>query len=104
MPDATARAPRSPAATTASYAKPTFEAAGGPNLRVIIFALVVLVPVALLGYVYWQATVSGGVRELPDGYKSVDLRQMVSFPFDDRTGTTDDVPELYRSLDGQKVQ
>ena len=78
-------------------------ASGGAGLRILLFALIVLVPVVALGYVYWDFQRSGGIKELPDGYKLVDLKAMSTFEFDQENGTIDQVPEIYRNLDGQKV-
>ncbi len=76
---------------------------GGAALRIILFALIVMVPVGALGYVYWDFQRSGGIKELPDGYKLVDLKAMSTFEFDQENGQLEDVPEVYRNLDGQKV-
>ena len=77
--------------------------AGGGWARMALFALVVLVPVAALGYVYYDFKATGGIRETDQGVKVVDLKAMSDFPFDQENGTIDDVPPLYRGLDGQKV-
>ena len=74
MSDAT---PTAQPAPTPNYSNaPTFDAGGGPNLKIILFALVVLIPIAMVGYVYWSSASAGGIRELPDGYKLVDLKAM----------------------------
>ena len=109
MSDATPTTPaqssaQSPAPTPNYSTAPAFDAGGGPNLKIILFALVVLIPIALVGYVYYTSLATGQIRELPDGYKLVNLKAMSTFPFDQRTGTAADIPEPYRALDGQKVQ
>lgn len=91
-------------ATSAARPAPAFQASEGFNFRILLFALVVLVPVLALGWIYWQNASSGGIRDLPDGYKLVDFKSMVTFNFDQATGTAADIPEQYRALDGQKVQ
>jgi hypothetical protein len=73
------------------------------NFRMVAFGLIVA---ALLGFpIYWYLSVAltGGIRERGDGWKEVDLMAMVTFPFDQKFGTIDDVPPKYRALDGQKV-
>lgn len=83
--------------------KPAGVVGAGPNLRIVLFALIILVPVAALGYVYWDFQRSGGIQQLPDGYKLVDLKAMSTFVFDQENGTIEDIPEMWRNLDGQKV-
>ncbi len=72
-------------------------------MRGLLFAAVLLVPVLALGWVFIDASRTGGVYERPDGVKFVNLQQMVTFPFDQRDGTVEQVPETYRQLDGERV-
>lgn len=73
------------------------------NVRMIVFASVFLVIFGTLAYVYLDTTLTHGVRERSDGYVEVDLKSMSTFAFDQQVGTVDDVPEVYRKLDGKKV-
>ena len=73
------------------------------NLRVVLFTAVVLVPVLALGYVYFQAAFSSGIKATDEGYLWVDLQKMSSFSFDQRNGTIEQVPEQWRALDGKQV-
>ena len=89
--------------TTHAPTAPARPKTGGGGLRIALFALIVLAPVAVLGYVYYDFQRTGGIQEMADGYKLVDLRAMSTFPMDQRDGTIDDVPPIYRALDGEKV-
>src|SRR4051812_46583827 len=72
------------------------------NWRIIIF---VAVFVALLGwplYTFLDASISGGIKNHGDYYE-VDLKAMSSFPFDQKDGRIDDVPQQWRELNGKTV-
>ena len=73
------------------------------NVRMIVFAAVVLAILAFPVYWYLSVAMTGGIRDAGNGYKEVDLKAMSDFPFDQKYGTIDDVPPSYRALDGQKV-
>jgi hypothetical protein len=73
------------------------------NVRMIVFAAVVLLLVGYPVYVYVESMVTHGVRDVGNGYKQVDLKAMSSFPFDQSNGTIDDIPQIWRDLDGKKV-
>ncbi|MGB7157475.1 MAG: DUF3299 domain-containing protein [Tepidisphaeraceae bacterium] len=73
------------------------------NIRMVLFALVLLALVGIPTYIYLDIALTGGIRDAGNGYKMVDLYSMVTFPFDQKYGTIDDVPPKYRALDGQKV-
>ncbi len=89
--------------TPASPSTEKVDRTGGLSGRAILFALVLLVPVVALGYVFYDVSTTGGIKQLPNGYKFVELQAMSTFSFDQKDGTVDDVPERYRELDGQKV-
>src|SRR5262245_4241369 len=72
-------------------------------LRMIVFIGVVLLLIGYPVYVYVDSVASGGVKELGNGVKEVDLKAMSNFTFDQQRGTIDDVPAKWRSLDGAKV-
>ena len=73
------------------------------NVRMIVFAAVVLAILAFPVYWYLSVAMTGGIRDAGNGYKEVDLKAMSDFPFDQKYGTIEDVPPIYRALDGQKV-
>lgn len=72
------------------------------NPRILILAAVVLVPVGWMAYTFTELSLSGGIETVGD-YKQVDLKSMGNFPFNEATGTLNDVPKLYADLDGKKV-
>ena len=72
------------------------------NLRVLVLAGVVLLPIGWMTYTFIVLTIGQGIEQVGD-YKQVDLKAMGNFPFNDRTDGPDQVPEVYRQLDGQKV-
>lgn len=74
----------------------------GVPLRLLVLAGLLLAPIAWMTYTYISLTVSQGIEQVGE-YKKVDLKAMGNFSFDDRGGTVEDVPEVYRALDGQKV-
>jgi hypothetical protein len=73
------------------------------NFRMIIFAAVVLVLVGFPVYVYLESAITGGIKDVGNGFKEVDLKAMSNFPFDQNRGTIEDIPKKWRELDGQKV-
>lgn len=73
------------------------------NFRIVLFAGIVLIPLGVLTYLYLSVALTEGIRQRSDGWTEVDLMAMVSFPFDQKYGTIDDVPPKYRELDGKKV-
>src|SRR5438132_827535 len=73
------------------------------NIRMVAFGLIVLVLVGVPLYWYLSVALTGGIRDAGNGYKDVDLYSMVTFPFDQKYGTLEDVPLKYRDLNGKKV-
>ena len=73
------------------------------NFRMIIFAAVVGLLVGFPVYVYLESAITGGIKNVGNGFKEVDLKAMSSFPFDQSHGTIEDIPKKWRDLDGQKV-
>jgi hypothetical protein len=73
------------------------------NFRMVAFGLFVLLLVGFPVYWYLSVALTGGIRDAGNGYKEVDLMAMVSFPFDQKYGSIEDVPPKYRALNGQKV-
>lgn len=73
------------------------------NVRVILFVLVIGAIAGAPLYVYLKSTLTKGITAGPDGYLTVDLKAMSTFPFDQNYGRLEDVPAQYRALDGKKV-
>ncbi|MBV8780190.1 MAG: hypothetical protein JO353_02225, partial [Phycisphaerae bacterium] len=53
--------------------------------------------------VYLNSVITGGIQDVGNGVKQVDLKAMSSFPLDQANGQLTDIPEKWRALDGQKV-
>ena len=85
--------------TTSSYKEPLSRRI---NLRMIIFAGVLLVLIGFPIYTYIDSAVHGGVKNAGD-HVEVDLKAMGNFPFDPVNGTVNDIPSKYRALDGKRV-
>ena len=67
--------------------------------------VVVALVLALVGYalkVTYESVIQGGVVSAGDHFR-VELKQMSNFEMDQTLGTTADVPERFRDLDGKKV-
>jgi hypothetical protein len=73
------------------------------NVRMIIFAVVVLFLLGWPIYIFVNASITHGIYN-HGSYKEVDLKAMGNFEFDPIGGSLKDVPPQYRALDGQKVQ
>lgn len=73
------------------------------NVRMIVFTVVMLLLIGYPTYNYLDVALTGGVKDLGNGYKQVDLKAMSTFPFDQKNGKLEDVPSQWRALDGQKV-
>ena len=73
------------------------------NLRILLFAALLLVPIGVIGYIAFDAGRSGGVRDRGDAVE-VNLKSLSTFPFDQRNGRLEDVPEKWRDLDGKTVE
>lgn len=69
----------------------------------IVFALLVVGIIGGVLYVYLDSYFSGGIKDIGNGFKQVDLKAMSTFSFDQQNGTIDNVPQKWRALDGQKV-
>ena len=73
------------------------------NLRVIVFAAVILGLVGWPIYTFVKQALTHGIEDY-GSYKKVDLKAMGNFLIDNyATATLNDVPKQYRELDGQKV-
>jgi hypothetical protein len=73
------------------------------NARMLIFGLVMLLPIGYIVYDFLEEVITGGIKDIGNGYKLVDLKAMSNFPLDQVAGTQQDVPQKWRDLDGKKV-
>jgi hypothetical protein len=73
------------------------------NMRMIVFAVVLLLPIGFIVYDFVDFAITGGVKDVGGGFKQVDLKAMSSFPLDQVNGRLEDIPKKWRDLDGQKV-
>ena len=74
------------------------------NLRVIVFAAVILGLVGWPIYTFVKQALTHGIEDY-GSYKKVDLKAMGNFLIDNyATATLNDVPKQYRELDGQKIE
>lgn len=73
------------------------------NLRLIVFAGIVLFLIGVPSYIFVREKITGGIRDLGNGLMQVDLKAMSTFNFDQEKGTINDVPPQWRALDGKKV-
>jgi len=81
----------------------TFKPArSGVNVRLIMFIAVVSAPFVWMAYAGTRYLFNGGIEDKGE-YKLVDLKALGNFNFDGANGSTNDVPAIYRKLDGQKV-
>lgn len=72
------------------------------NFRILFFAAFVALMIGYPAYIYLDSRLTGGIKER-NGVKLVDLKSMSSFVFDQVNGRLEDVPEKWRSLNGQRV-
>jgi hypothetical protein len=73
------------------------------NVRIVVFTIVFGVLIGAPLYIYLDQALSHGVKQRADGVVEVNLKSMSVFPFDQNYGKIEDVPEIYRALDGKKV-
>ncbi len=74
------------------------------NVRMIVFCALVALVVGLPTYIFVHEKLTGGIVDLGNGVKQVDLKAMSNFSFNQKNGTINDVPPQWRALNGQKVQ
>ena len=88
------------------YASPATRRAKRRNWSMIIrVGLVGALVLALIGYalkVTYESVIQGGVVASGNHF-NVELKQMSNFEMDQYNGTTADVPQRYRELDGKDV-
>src|SRR5580704_19652633 len=90
-------------ATIPTPTKPRMRITQRINFRMIAVAAVVLFLVGYPIYTYLDESITGGVHNVGNGMKAVDLKALGNFPFDENVSTINDVPQKWRGLDGQKV-
>ncbi len=73
------------------------------NLRIVVFALVMLAVIGYPIYLFVKEDITGGIIDR-GSYKEVNLQAMSVFPFDQQNGRLEDIPQKWRELDGKKVQ
>ena len=83
--------------------KPRMRLTQRINFRMIAVAAVVLFLVGYPIFTYLDETITGGVHNVGNGMKAVDLKALGNFPFDEKASTIKDIPDKWRALDGQKV-
>jgi len=81
----------------------TTPAKQGFNFRLILFIAVVGLPLLGVTWLMVRGLLNKGITWHGD-YAEVDLKALGNFPFNANVGTTADVPERWRALDGKKVQ
>ncbi len=72
------------------------------NMRLVVFAVVMLAVIGYPIYLFVDEAISGGIHDR-GGYKEVNLQAMSTFSFDQQNGTLDQVPQKWRDLNGQQV-
>jgi hypothetical protein len=72
------------------------------NFRLITLAALIFLLVGYPVYLYVDAAVNHGVDRIGN-LNVVDLKSLGNFPFNDASGGINDVPAIYRALDGKKV-
>lgn len=72
------------------------------NLRIIIFAVIMLGIVGLPFGLWLYSEINGGVIN-HGSYAEVDLKAMSLFDMDQENATLEDIPKQWRDLDGRKV-
>lgn len=87
-------------ASTSNYKVPLSERI---NIRMIIFASVVLLLIGTPVYIYLDSVLSGGIHH-EGNLDVVDLKAMSNFPFDQVNGTIEDIPKQWRDLNGKRIQ
>ncbi len=73
------------------------------NARMLIFGLVMLMPIGYIVYDFLDSVITGGIKDIGNGFKLVDLKAMSNFPLNQINGKQEDIPQKWRDLDGQKV-
>jgi len=73
------------------------------NWRMIAFLAVISSPFLYILYIFLSQTLNHGVTYRGD-YAEVDLKALGNFPFNQETGTLEDIPAHFRELNGKKVR
>jgi hypothetical protein len=72
------------------------------NIRMLVFAGIVLFLLGWPVYTFLSESLTGGIHNR-GAYSEVDLKAMGQFDFDPNGGQISDVPPKYRALDGKKI-
>ncbi len=72
------------------------------NWRIIIFTAVVVSIIGGIFGMWLNEVITGGIHN-HGAFKEVDLKAMSTFDMDQQNATMDDIPQKWRSLEGQKV-
>ena len=72
------------------------------NLRMVILAAVILVPLGWMATIGVQQYWTGGIVARGE-YLEVDLKALGKFSFSETEGAITDVPKIYAELDGKKL-
>jgi hypothetical protein len=73
------------------------------NVRMIVFAAVVLFLIGMPLYVFLHAAMTGGITHHAN-FSEVDLKALGSFPFVETRDGLNAVPPQWRALDGKRVE
>jgi hypothetical protein len=73
------------------------------NIRMLVFGLVMLMPIGYIVYDFLDQVITGGIKDIGNGYKLVDLKAMSNFPLDQVAGKQEDIPQKWRDLDGKHI-
>lgn len=73
------------------------------NARMLIFGVVMMLPIGYIVYDFLDSVITGGIKDLGNGYKLVDLKAMSNFPLDQVAGKQEDIPKQWRDLNGLHV-
>src|SRR5580692_8778772 len=71
------------------------------NARMLIFGVVMMLPIGYIVYDFLDSVITGGIKDLGNGYKLVDLKAMSNFSLNQVDGKQQDIPKQWRDLDGQ---
>lgn len=72
------------------------------NLRMLIVAAVLGFVIGYPVYLYVDAVINGGAKHVGNAWQ-VNLKALGDFPFNDSTGTINNVPMKWRKLDGKRI-
>jgi hypothetical protein len=89
-------------APAVSYSPRPGRQARGINARMIVFLILVTAPFVWLVVNYASSQIHKGIQHVGN-YDLVDLKALGYYPFDQNTGTINEVPTKWRNLDGHRI-